>query len=134
MRNRPKATAKTDQARTNECPRAAHQVNSGAAEFGVLVCGSGIGISIAANKVPGIRCVVCSDCYTAVLSRNHNDTNMLSLGARVVGVDLARMIVSMWLDAGFEGGRHAQRVGLISQIERDYLKEPGGQPDTGCQA
>ena len=113
---------------------AAEAVARGECERGLIFCGTGVGISLAANKVPGIRCVVCSDCYTAVLSRNHNDTNMLSLGARVVGVDLARMIVSMWLDAGFEGGRHAQRVGLISQIERDYLKEPGGQPDTGCQA
>jgi len=57
---------------------------------------------------------------------------MLALGARVVGVDLARMIVNMWLDAVFEGGRHAQRVGMISRIERDYLKEPGGPQDAGC--
>jgi len=116
----------------NLAERVALAVRAGEYERGILICGTGIGVCISANKVPGIRCVVCSDCYTAVLSRQHNDANMLALGARVVGVDLARMIVNMWLDAVFEGGRHAQRVGMISRIERDYLKEPGGPQDAGC--
>ena len=113
--------------------KAAQAVADGRCQKGLLFCGTGIGVSLAANKVPGIRCVVCSDCYTAVLSRQHNDANMLALGARVVGVDLARMIVNMWLDAVFEGGRHAQRVGMISRIERDYLKEPGGPQDPAAE-
>lgn len=102
--------------------RAAEAVANGECTRGLIFCGTGIGISISANKVPGIRCAVCSDCYSAVLSRNHNDANMLALGSRVVGVDLARMIVSMWLDAGFEGGRHAQRVEMIHQIEQENLE------------
>ena len=102
--------------------KAAQAVASAECERGIIFCGTGVGISIAANKVKGIRCVVCSDCYSAVLSRNHNDANMLALGSRVVGVDLARMIVSMWLDAGFEGGRHAQRVEMIHQIEQENLE------------
>lgn len=96
---------------------AAEAVASGQCERGLIFCGTGVGISIAANKVRGIRCVVCSDCYSAVMARQHNDANMLALGARVVGVDLARMIVAHWLDAQFEGGRHALRVELIGQIE-----------------
>lgn len=87
-------------------------------EKGLLFCGTGIGISIAANKVKGIRCVVCSEPYSAILSRKHNDTNMLAMGARVVGSDLALMIVEGWLEASFEGGRHAVRVGQITAIER----------------
>ena len=98
---------------------AAEAVASGQCERGLIFCGTGVGISIAANKVKGIRCAVCSDCYSAVMSRQHNDANMLALGARVVGVDLARMIVGEWLDAQFEGGRHALRVELIGQIEAE---------------
>ena len=98
---------------------AAQAVADGRCDRGLIFCGTGIGISIAANKVNGIRCVVCSDCYSAVLSRNHNDSNMLALGARVVGVDLARMIVSMWLEAEYEGGRHQRRVDLIRDIETE---------------
>jgi ribose 5-phosphate isomerase B len=67
--------------------------------------------------VKGIRCVVCSDCYTAQLSRQHNNTNMLALGARVIGVDLAKLIVKMWLEAEFEGGRHQQRLDMVAKIE-----------------
>lgn len=99
---------------------AAEAVADGRCQRGLLFCGTGIGISLTANKVPGIRCAVCSDCYSAVMSRKHNDANMLALGARVVGADLARMIVSMWLDTEFEGGRHQTRVDLIMQTERDY--------------
>lgn len=102
---------------------AAMAVADGRCEKGLVFCGTGIGISLSANKVPGIRCAVCSEPYSAVLSRNHNDCNMLALGARVVGVDLARMIVSMWLDAKFEGGRHQRRVDLITEIERENCQQ-----------
>lgn len=113
----------------------AEAVADGRCEKGLLFCGTGVGISLAANKVPGIRCVVCSDCYTAALSRSHNDANILSLGARVVGVDLARMIVSLWLDTEFEGGRHADRVKMLSQIERDYQnkEDPSNHEYTACE-
>ena len=87
----------------------ARAVASGECEKGILICGTGVGISITANKVRGIRAVVCSEPYSAQLSRKHNDTNILAFGARVVGTDLAKMIVDVWLDAGFEGGRHAKR-------------------------
>ena len=99
--------------------KAAEAVANGECERGIIFCGTGIGISIAANKVPGIRCAVCSECYSAVLSREHNDANMLALGARVVGAGLARMIVTQWLEAKFEGGRHADRVALTHQIEKE---------------
>lgn len=97
--------------------KAANAVAYGRCEKGILVCGTGVGIGIVANKVKGIRCVTCSEPYSAVLSRVHNDTNMLSLGARVVGVDLALMIVKEWLAADFEGGRHGIHVRQIMQIE-----------------
>ena len=94
--------------------KVASAVADGEYEKGLLFCGSGIGISISANKVDGIRCVVCSEPYSAVLSRQHNDTNVLAIGARVVGVELAKMIIDMWLDTPFEGGRHADRVRMIT--------------------
>lgn len=96
---------------------AAKAVQSGECERGILCCGTGVGISIAANKVKGIRCVCCSDPYSALLSREHNDTNMLAMGSRVVGADLAKMIVDAWLGGVFEGGRHAVRVAQIAEIE-----------------
>jgi ribose 5-phosphate isomerase B len=96
---------------------AASAVASGEYEKGIIICGTGIGMSITANKVKGIRCAVCSDCYSAVLSRQHNNTNVLALGARVLGVELAKMIVRMWLETDYEGGRHQQRLDHISQIE-----------------
>ena len=95
----------------------AHAVASGACERGILVCGTGIGIGIAANTVHGIRCATCSDCYCAEMSRRHNDANILALGERVTGVGLAMKIVDAFLNAEFEGGRHARRVALIGQIE-----------------
>ena len=94
-------------------------VSSGSADLGILICGTGVGMSITANKVKGIRAVVCSEPYSALLSRQHNNTNVLALGARVVGSELARMIVKAWLEAEFEGGRHAARLELISQIEAE---------------
>ena len=98
----------------------AEGVASGEVERGIVICGSGIGISIAANKVRGIRCCVCSEPYSARMSREHNNANMLAFGARVIGVELAKMIVDEWLAAEFQGGRHADRVALIGAIEADY--------------
>jgi len=97
--------------------KAAQAVANGQCERGILVCGTGVGIGIAAGKVRGVRCVNCSEPYSAVLSRRHNDTNMLSLGARVVGQGLAITIVEQWLDATFEGGRHLDRIELIAKYE-----------------
>jgi ribose 5-phosphate isomerase B len=91
------------------------------ADAGILICGTGVGISIAANKVKGIRAVVCSEPYTAQLSKQHNNTNILAFGSRVIGSALAKMIVKAWLDAEFEGGRHGNRVNMISDIEDAYL-------------
>ncbi|WP_276851590.1 bifunctional allose-6-phosphate isomerase/ribose-5-phosphate isomerase RpiB [Enterobacter oligotrophicus] len=85
---------------------------------GILICGTGVGISITANKFPGIRAVVCSEPYSAQLSRQHNNTNVLAFGSRVVGLELAKMIVDAWLDAEFEGGRHQVRVDAIAAIEQ----------------
>lgn len=101
--------------------QAAAAVVSGECEKGILCCGTGIGISLAANKVKGIRCVVCSDCFSAKMSREHNDANMLALGARVVGGELARMIVKIWLETEFAGGRHQRRVDQIMAIERGEI-------------
>ncbi len=93
--------------------RVGEAVVRGEAERGIVICGTGVGISIAANKVPGVRAVCCSEPYSAALSRAHNDTNVLAFGARVVGVEVAKMIVRCWLDEDFEGGRHARRVEML---------------------
>ena len=86
-------------------------------DLGIEICGTGVGISLAANKVKGIRAVVCSEPYSARLSRQHNNTNILAFGARVVGIELAKMIIEEWLNAEFEGGRHQERVNMIMDIE-----------------
>jgi len=86
------------------------------ADLGIAICGTGVGISLAANRVPGIRAVVCSEPYSAMLSRQHNDTNVLAFGARVIGAELAKMIVDHWLNAEFEGGRHKERIDMIAAI------------------
>ncbi|MCR4431329.1 MAG: ribose 5-phosphate isomerase B [Tepidanaerobacteraceae bacterium] len=99
--------------------KVAKAVASGECEKGILICGTGVGISLAANKVKGIRAVVCSEPYSAQLSRRHNNTNVLALGARVVGSELARMIVDCWLEAEYEGGRHQKRIDMIAEIEND---------------
>ena len=96
---------------------AARAVAEGRAERGIVICSTGIGISITANKVKGIRCALCGDCYSAEFTRRHNDANMLALGALVVGRGLALKIVDIFLNTEFEGGRHARRVGLIADIE-----------------
>jgi len=92
-------------------------VAGGRCALGVLLCGTGVGMSIAANKVCGIRAACCSEPYSARLSRQHNDSNVLCMGARVVGPALAGMILDEWLDARFEGGRHAARVDMIKEME-----------------
>ena len=117
----PTSDARTDYPKWGEA--AARIVRDGGADFGIVICGTGFGISLAANKLKGIRCVVCSEPYTARLSRQHNNANMLAFGARVVGEDLALMIVDAFLDAEFEGGRHANRVAMIGDIE---AREGGG--------
>jgi ribose 5-phosphate isomerase B len=90
----------------------------GEAERGILVCGTGVGISIAANKIEGVRAALCSDTFTARMSREHNDSNVLCLGARVVGTGLALDVVAAWLDTAFEGGRHERRIDKISALDR----------------
>ena len=103
--------------------KVAEAIRAAEAERGVLVCGTGLGISLAANKVPGIRACVCSEPYTASMSVRHNNCQIVSMGARVVGRELAAMIVDTFFSSTFEGGRHAMRVDMISQIERDYGME-----------
>ena len=99
--------------------KAARLVASGECDLGILVCGTGIGISLAANRVKGIRAICCSDPYTAQLGRNHNNSNMLAIGAMVVGEGLALKIVDAYLDAQFMGGRHAERLKMIEAINPD---------------
>lgn len=98
--------------------RVAQLVVDGEVDGGILVCGTGVGISIAANKVDGIRACVCSEPVTAALSKRHNDANVIAFGARIVGPELAKSIVDAWIDASYEGGRHARRVGMIGALER----------------
>ena len=96
----------------------ANAVVAGTVDRGIVICGTGVGISLAANKVNGIRCVTCSEPYSALLSRQHNNTNMLAFGARVVGIELAKMIVDSWLTGEYEGGRHQVRIDMIAEIEQ----------------
>ena len=103
--------------------KVAEAVAAGEYEFGIVVCGTGIGISLSANKVPGIRCAVCGDTYSAKYTRLHNDANMLALGERVVGQGLAMEIVDTFLQTPFEGGRHLTRVNQIRDIEKKYSKQ-----------
>lgn len=92
-------------------------VARGECERGIVICGSGIGISIAANKVKGVRCALCSEPLSARLSRNHNDANVLAMGARLIGLEMGKAIVDAWLEAEFEGGRHIGRIEKISNYE-----------------
>ncbi|HLS60672.1 MAG TPA: ribose 5-phosphate isomerase B [Virgibacillus sp.] len=98
---------------------AAERVAKGEFDRGILICGTGIGMSIAANKVAGIRCALTHDVYSAKLTRQHNDSNMIALGERVIGPGLAREIAQTWLETDFEGGRHANRIGKISTYEEE---------------
>jgi ribose 5-phosphate isomerase B len=97
---------------------AAEAVASGECDRGIVICTTGIGISITANKVKGIRCALCSDPLSAEMTRRHNDANMLAMGAGIVGTNLAERIVEVFLNTEFEGGRHARRVGLITEMEK----------------
>lgn len=99
----------------------ANMVVSGEVDKGILICGTGIGMSIAANKVKGIRCALVHDTFSAKATREHNDTNVLSMGERVIGPGLAREIAKIWLTTEFQGGRHATRVGKISEYENEHL-------------
>lgn len=100
----------------------AQAVSEGKYDKGIVICGTGLGISISANKVPGIRAALCTDSYMAKMSREHNDANVLALGARVVGVGLALDILQAWLDSEFLGGRHKIRVDKIMDIEKKFHK------------
>jgi ribose 5-phosphate isomerase B len=97
--------------------QAARGVAEGRYEKGILICGTGIGMSLAANKIRGIRCAVLSDCFSAEMCRAHNDANMIALGGRVIGGELAKRMVDLFLDTPFMGGRHARRVDLIRALE-----------------
>lgn len=96
---------------------AGRSVASGECERGMVFCSTGIGVSIAANKVKGIRCALCGDTFSAEMTRRHNNTNMLAVGAGITGGDLALKIVEVWLNTEFEGGRHERRVNKIMEIE-----------------
>ena len=101
---------------------AAEAVASGECEKGIVVCSTGIGVSIVANKVPGVRCAHCHDTYCAEFTRLHNNSNMLALGEKVVGTGYALKIVDIFLKTEFEGGRHTRRVDKITAIEKKYSK------------
>ena len=96
---------------------AARKVASGECEYGIVICTTGIGISIAANKVRGVRCAHCTDTLSAEMTRRHNDANMLAIGAGITGKNLAERMVEVFLSTEFEGGRHARRVALLDAIE-----------------
>jgi ribose 5-phosphate isomerase B len=110
--------------------RVADAVREGAAARGVLVCGTGIGMAMAANKVPGVRAAVCADAHTARMSREHNDANVLSLGARLIEPAAALEVLDAWLSTEFAGGRHARRLEKIVALEQGIALAPGGQPAT----
>ncbi|MGB9710240.1 MAG: ribose 5-phosphate isomerase B [Thermodesulfovibrio sp.] len=99
----------------------AKAVSEGAVERGILICGTGIGMSIVANKFKNVRAALCNDLFTAKMSRLHNDANILCIGGRVVGKDLAMEIVNVWFNTSFEGGRHIRRLEKINLIERKVL-------------
>ncbi|MCL5291679.1 MAG: ribose 5-phosphate isomerase B [Actinobacteria bacterium] len=100
----------------------AERIVAGEYDRGVLVCGSGIGVTIAANKVPGIRAALCTNADCARLSRQHNDANVLTLGARFTDISLAKEILRIWMETAFEGGRHARRLDKIGELERRFCR------------
>lgn len=104
--------------------KASRRVAKGEADFGLLVCGSGIGMSIAANKVKGVRAAVCGEPFSARLARRHNDANVLCMGARITGPGLMEEILAAFLESSFEGGRHVQRVDKIHRIESTSPDDP----------
>ena len=111
----------TDETASTDYPiwgeKLANAVAAGEVEKGIAICGTGIGIGIACNKVAGIRCCCCSEPYSAEYSRRHNDANIVSIGARVIGIEMAKMIVHAFLTTEFEGGRHQRRVDQLMDIE-----------------
>ena len=100
----------------------AGKVSRGEVERGLLICGSGIGMSIVANRFPGVRAALCHDLYTARMSREHNDANLLVLGGRLIGQDLGREILKTWLEADFKGGRHQRRLEKITALEEKIIR------------
>lgn len=103
------------------CAAVAHAVAGGEADRGIVLGGSGQGEQIAANKVRGVRASLCNDLFTAMLAREHNDANVLTMGARIIAPTLAKEITRLWLSTGFDGGRHVARIEQIGQIERGEL-------------
>ena len=97
--------------------KVARAVASGECEKGIVICTTGIGVSMAANKVKGIRCALCCDSYSAEMTRRHNDANVLAMGAGIIGPNMAKKITEVFLTTAFEGGRHARRVGLLDNIQ-----------------
>ena len=97
---------------------AARSVASGECEKGIVICTTGIGVSIVANKIRGIRCALCGDVLTAEMTRRHNNSNMLAMGAGIIGKNLALKIVSVWLNTEYEGGRHDRRLEMIAELEQ----------------
>ena len=97
--------------------KVARAVASGECEKGIVICTTGIGVSMAANKVKGIRCALCGDSYSAEMTRRHNDANVLAMGAGIIGPNMAKKITEVFLTTAFEGGRHARRVGLLDNIQ-----------------
>lgn len=102
------------------CAGVGRTVRDGQADFGIVLGGSGQGEQLAANKVRGVRAALCNDLYTARMARSHNDANVLSIGARVVGVGLAEEIVAVFLSTAFDGGRHARRVAQLAELESEF--------------
>jgi ribose 5-phosphate isomerase B len=94
---------------------------------GILICGTGLGMSIVANRFPGIRAALCHDIYTAIMSRRHNDSNLLVMGGRVIGPDLGKEIVRTWLNTPFEGGRHQERLDLLERLSQGALLPSGAK-------
>jgi ribose 5-phosphate isomerase B len=103
--------------------KVANSIVSKECEKGILICGTGVGMGITANKLDGIRAVICSEPYSAKLSREHNDTNILAIGSRVIGIEMAKMIVDIWMCTKFDGGRHKKRISLITSIEKSQNKK-----------
>lgn len=112
----------TDETASTDYPIYAEKVSravvAGEVDKGILVCGTGLGISISANKIHGVRCAVCSEPVSACLAREHNDANIVALGARTIGTVMAEAIVDVFLNTGFEGGRHQRRVDMIMKLDR----------------
>ncbi len=103
--------------------KVASAVSTGEAEAGILICGTGIGMSISANKYPGVRAALVHDEFTAQMAREHNNANILVMGGRILSVELGTKLVEIWLDVGYEGGRHQNRLDKISAIERQFVKK-----------